>query len=684
MAENPISSPNGAGLTPFLIDGQLPAPEQQLLDAALVGKNCLLGDGTRPGHPTPDNTIRAQFLRVLLLGGDANTIVHPRGVLLAGAWVVCPEVEDGDRALDLEGCVLPNDFVIANARIDGTILLLGASARLISLQGTQIEDLKADGMETKGDVFLRDGFRAAGTVRLLGAKIGGNLDCDGSRFNGAGVSLHCDGMETKGAVLLCNGFRAAGTVRLLGAKIGGDLACIAGRFDGADDALSCDGMETKGGVLLHNGFRAAGTVRLLGAKIGGDLVCRDGYFAGKEKAITANNATIGGHVWLDGGFLAKGKVDFANAKIGGNIDCKYGTFSDKDQALFANRATIGGNVLLGPSMMAAGTIAFTGSKIDGNLSAEGASLEGKPSLQLRDSRIAGRLTLRGMDYVRSEVDLAGASCKTLNMDGESWLGLSSVRLDNFTYAGFHNLPENCDAEFWRRWLERQPEKHLTTRFRPKPYGQLAGVLEQMGYESEARAVRVARENKLTEFMAYHEPAPPTWLGARLRGLNLIWRRLVSGPLVDYGYRPGKAALYLLVIGILGWLVYWWAGHQGIMTPTNPLIYKEAQTLADGSHSGSIDPLCGEKWMHFPERSNCPEQMPSEYSEFSSFVYAFDVLLPIVDFRQETDWAPRVSKPDGAPWPAGYWIRRFEWLLIGLGWVLSLLFVSAIGGMVRRR
>ena len=401
--------------------------------------------------------------------------------------------------------------------------------------------------------------------------------------------------------------------------------------------------KPKAACFLHNGFHAAGEIRLLGAKIGGDLACRDGYFAGKEKAITANNATIGGHVWLDGGFLAKGAVDFANAKIGGNICCKNGTFSASGQALFANRATIGGNVLLGPSMMAAGTIAFTGSKIEGDLSAEGASLEGKPSLQLRDSRIAGRLTLRGMGYVRSEVDLAGASCKTLNMDGESWLGLSSVRLDNFTYAGFHNLPENCDAEFWRRWLERQPEKHLTTRFRPKPYGQLAGVLDQMGYEREARAVRVARENKLTAFMGDHETAPESGFGRRKSGFIYLWRHLVYGPTIDYGHHPERALLYLLVIGILGWLVYCWAGYQGIMTPTNPLIYKEAQTLADGSHSGSIDPACAEKWMHFPERSNCPEQVPSEYSEFSSFIYAFDVLLPIVDLRQEVDWAPRVSK-----------------------------------------
>lgn len=76
-------------------------------------------------------------------------------------------------------------------------------------------------------------------------------------------------------------------------------------------------------------------------------------------------------------------------------------------------------------------------------------------------------------------------------------------------------------------------------------------------------------------------------------------------------------------------------------------------------------------------------MPSEYSEFQSLIYAADIALPIVNLRMESDWSPRVVYPDGERHWAGWWVRTFEWFLIISGWLLSLLFVSAVGGIIRR-
>ncbi len=113
-----------------------------------------------------------------------------------------------------------------------------------------------------------------------------------------------------------------------------------------------------------------------------------------------------------------------------------------------------------------------------------------------------------------------------------------------------------------------------------------------------------------------------------------------------------------------------------MTPTHPLIFKEARA------GGSIPAWCAENWVHFPDE-NCASAMPSEYSEFEPFIYAADVALPVVNFRMEVDWAPRVVFTDGTRDNFGWWVRTYEWFLIAAGWILSLLFVSAVGGSIRK-
>jgi len=74
-----------------------------------------------------------------------------------------------------------------------------------------------------GAVLLRSGFAAEGMVWLSGAEIGGNLECDGGKFQnpavadvaGSGRALIAEGAKVAGAVYLRNGFAAEGTVWLL-------------------------------------------------------------------------------------------------------------------------------------------------------------------------------------------------------------------------------------------------------------------------------------------------------------------------------------------------------------------------------------------------------------------------------------------------------------------------------------
>ena len=146
--------------------------------------------------------------------------------------------------------------------------------------------LAADGLQVGQDMYLSGGFTATGSggdgaVRLLGAHIGGQLNCAGAELrNDSGPALAADRLQVGQAMFLRGGFTATGSgglgaVRLLGAHIGGSLDC-----DGAElrndsgPALAADGLQVGQDMYLRGGFTATGSggvgaVRLLGAHIGG-------------------------------------------------------------------------------------------------------------------------------------------------------------------------------------------------------------------------------------------------------------------------------------------------------------------------------------------------------------------------------------------------------------------------------
>ena len=642
------SSPRALTLKGCRLEDFLPlsAAEKKLRASAANGEECVVGNQAdkRPEAATKANTVRAGFLRYMILGGCEKSPVQTKGVSLRGAFVDC---SDSYGELDLESVELSHDIAIRDCVVHGTVNLLGASVKAVKFDGSSVEGLVANRLETTDSIFLRDGFVANGPVRLMGAKIGSSLYCSG------------------------------------------------GRFLDKDKALICDRLEAVGSVFLREGFESTGEVRLAGARIMRGLSCNGARF---QAGIEMRSAAIGDNLQLGSGFVSLGIIGLRNTRIGGNIICKGGSFLDPDNAIIANRSKVDGDVDLG-NVKAKGTIAFTGSEIGGDFMPQGAVLEGTPALQLRNTVIGGTLIWRGLGFVDGEVDLSGTSCKTLNTGNTSWLRKRPkyqdreddkrsskadgekkpieyhTKLDNFTYQGFSNLPDNCKSEYWIEWLKQQPEDHLGKKFKPRPWEQLANVLDSMGYEEEARDVRVEKQKLQTNFMIKHEELGFS-VSSLWHWLQIVFRAVLWGPLVSYGYRPGNALLWLLGFVLIGTVLYDQAAKRGIMTPTHPLIYKEARA------GGFIPGWCAENWVYFPDK-DCAAAMPSEYSEFQAFIYAADVALPVVNLRMEDDWAPRVVFTDGSRDNFGWWVRIFEWLLIAAGWILSLLFVSAVGSSIRR-
>ncbi|HJM52061.1 MAG TPA: hypothetical protein QGF63_19780 [Alphaproteobacteria bacterium] len=489
-------------------------PERRLIEAAAKGEVAdyavaeeTADDPANGADWGDDRRLRAGIIYALCLGSNDEWPVHAKGVRVRGARIA--------GRLDFEDAILECSLALADCFIEQEMVLLGAEGRSLNLAGSLVRNIRADRFKTSGGVFLRNGFRAKGEVRLLGADIGGNLDCSNGSFENAdGNALFADRLKTAGSVFLSDNFSAKGEVRFLGADIGGSLYCLNGSFKNADgNALSADGLKTAGDVFLRDNFSAKGEVRLLGADIGGDLDCSNGSFENADgKALSADRLKTAGDVFLRDNFSAKGEVRLLGADIGGDLSCVGGHFSNPgSDALSAERAIISGVFFLG----------------------EFAS------------------------PVEGTINLAHAEAGVLADDEAGWPAPGNLVLDGFVYGAIAGKAPTAAAKRLD-WLKRQPAGD----FRPQPYVQLAKILREMGHERDAREVSIARQE--------------AWIGSGDLGWRgRIWHRFL-GLTIGHGYKPWKVLWFFLGIVILGSAVFGLAEYAGLMVPAKERVYLDAR------------------------------------------------------------------------------------------------------------
>jgi len=287
-------------ILPGQLKKDLTPAERRLLKCIASGKEADFSapdesqnDPTRGAAWGPDRTIRSAFLFWLCTDAQAAACIPPKGIRIWGARIKGPLDFEGATLLHrlfLVRCAIPEGIVLTDARtrrldlsgsytqrihadgltVEGALVLSGAW-----LENPNGNALSADGMTVEGSVFLNEGFHATGEVRLLRARIGGQLNCRGAWLeNPNGNALSADRMTVEGSVFLDEGFHATGEVRLLGARIGGQLSCRGARLENPNgNALFADGMTVERSVFLDQGFHATGEVRLPGTHIRGNLEC---------------------------------------------------------------------------------------------------------------------------------------------------------------------------------------------------------------------------------------------------------------------------------------------------------------------------------------------------------------------------------------------------------------------------
>jgi hypothetical protein len=63
--------------------------------------------------------------------------------------------------------------------------------------------------------------------------------------------------------------------------------------------------------------------------------------------------------------------------------------------------------------------------------------------------------------------------------------------------------------------------------------------------------------------------------------------------------------------------------------------------------------------------------------FNAWIYGADVVLPIIDFGQDSTWRPNDTATHGHTWVLA------RWIFIVIGWLLASVFVATFTGLIQR-
>ncbi len=356
-------------------------------------------DGGKP-------SIRAGFLRRLMLGLDSSWSVRAPGVRIKGARLEgaldltdCSELP----ALSLDSCDAPDTInlnrasiarlaltrcrlhaVLArDARIGGDIDLsaaeplgpAGAETLCVDISGATIaaaarfsstklargelesHALKLDASAIGGDLLFDNGFEAFGAISMQRTRVGGSLSCASAALlnrtdDATGAALAAHGARIDGDVALSD-LKAEGVLYFSGARIGGTVSLEGTKLRNEfGNALALDHARVAG--TITGAAKIAGQFSARAANVGRDLDLRGCEIVHPLTprgdtfgiALAATSAKIGGDLLLQGVNI-KGEVSLANSCISGHAIFGGGRFINGGAwAIRASSIKIDGNLLL--------------------------------------------------------------------------------------------------------------------------------------------------------------------------------------------------------------------------------------------------------------------------------------------------------------------------------------------------
>lgn len=374
---------------------------------------------------------------------------------------------------------------------------------------------------------------------------------------------------------------------------------------------------------FHNG------VRLTDAHIGTDLLLNQAiaYRDRSGRSIAADGLTVGQDLQAEL-LESHGELSLRGATVGVSLSLRGAKLVNPYSrlALNAPQLTVERTLYLTPAGVGGQTLSGTtpargtriqrfecqgGVRLDDGRFGDAVDLQqarftftDEQELSLRRVQTP-ELRFLGEQPRRGSVVLSGARVVNLVDRAASWPGPGSLHMGGFTYE---NLVPRGPFPLAERleWVAA-----ATAEYNPEPYERLAAVLRAGGEDEDAREVLLAKQRRRRETL------PPA---AKLWGYVQDWT-------VAYGYRPGRAAVWMAVLWAAASLAFAHAAHP----PVN----------GDG---------------HPP---------------WNPALLALDLLLPVIDLGQVGQWELR-----------GGW----QWLaaaLILLGWILATTVAAGATRLLRR-
>jgi uncharacterized protein YjbI with pentapeptide repeats len=549
--------------------------------------------------------LSATFLQNVLTRSPWREAIPVAGIQIKGARIV--------GEIDLENAKLIRPLSILASRIESPITLVNARTdSLIWLEGSLMTGpFNAESLHSESDLYLREGSVFKGEVKLNNARIDGNVELTGARFD---RKLDV-GQATIGGYLMMNSSThnkaSFNEVVLVDAKVGGQLNLLGATFNGP---LIADLLKVGGSFFAPSlsqyktSFRR---VSLIGADIKGQVSLIGDSFG---DSLDAGLLQVGGSLLMnsDGQNKASFKhVDLTGAKVVGHVNMSGASFEDVLDAGLLQIGGILGMASMPPNMMTIfkKDVNLNGAKIGGTFNADGARFAGKVNadflkvtgdlfmryvcyadkVEMAFANFGGHVDLRGASV--TDADLSGASVTgELRLDGKKFEGCTRsnptrdvlnlrnakvgnllvaddgltssrrLRLDGFTFGhmgGFEGdvksrLRER-PAKWWDDWVRLDPDYSRT------PYTQLAAVFNSAGDRDAAEDIRYLEREREREVVCEEG-----WL----RGSCILQTTL--GVVAGYGIGSHTFVVLYWVLGfwLVGVALLWWtvpaARHNGVI------------------------------------------------------------------------------------------------------------------------
>ncbi len=461
-----------------------------------------------------------------------------------------------------------------------------------------------------------------GPERTVRARIVCWLLLDGPPALAGRVSaLKLVGVQIVGSVDLAGG-TVVPYVELKGCRFEREIRLPEARFttvrllDCSVPRLEAARLHTEGDLHLAR-CRFHGGLRLTDAHIGTDLLLGQSavYRDRRGRSISGDGLTVGQDLQADL-LESHGELSLRGATIGVSLSLRGARLSNQygHLALNAPQLTVERTLYMTPAgltnpLYTSGTTPARGTRVqrfscqggirlDDGRFGDAVDLEYALFVLTDDEELSLRrvqvpeLRFLGERPERGKVVLSGARIVNLMDKADSWPGPGNLQMGGFQYENL--VPRGPFPLAKRlRWVAA-----ATAEYNPEPYERLAAVLRAGGEDEDAREVLLAKQRHRRENLP---------LAGKVWGYTQDWT-------VGYGYRPGRAAVWMAVL---------WA----------------AASIAFS-------------------RAHHPPIKGGEHPQWNASLFALDLLLPFIDLGQ-----------------AGYWQLRggWQWLaaaVVMAGWILA--------------